>query len=142
MVVKDTEVNASVSASSPMRLVFDQRYVYPWTDGRLAQCWLRVYKAPGRAMVLASEVDSYPRPANNTRMGVMAQGVSHRFGLPLDDTRWVAHRPGRGPHIRPYPNVSEQFEEACFEWTPEGLGEPEWRQCKRSEVEDLIGQPL
>ena len=125
-----------------MRLVFDQRYVYPWANGHLAQCWLRVYKAPGRAIALASEVDAYLRPAESTRMAVMAQGVYHRFGLPLDDTVWMSHWPGRGPHLHPYPNVPEQFEEARFEWTPEGLGQPEWRQRQRSEVEDLIGQPL
>ena len=125
-----------------MRLVFDQRYVYPGPDGRFAQCWLRVYKAPGQAIVLASEVDAYPRPAESTRMVVMARDVYRRFGLPLDNTVWMAHCPGRGPHIRPYPNVPEHFEEADFAWTPEGLGQPKWRPRQRTEVEDLIGQPL
>ena len=135
-------MNASVMISSPMRLVFDQRYVYAGPDGRFAQCWLRIYKAPGRAIVLASEVDAYPRPAESARMVVMAQGVYRRFGLPLDNTVWIAHCPGRGPHMRPYPNTPEQFEEAHFAWTPEGLGQPEWRTLARAEVEDLIGQPL
>lgn len=131
-----------VTSASPMRLVFDQRYVYSWADGRLAQCWLRVYKAPGRAIVLATEVDTYPRPAESTRMVEMARCVYQRFGLPLEDTVWMAHRPGRGSYIRPYPNVPEQFEEARFSWTPSGLGQPEWRQCQRVEVEALLGQPL
>jgi len=127
---------------TPMCLVYHCRYVYPWTAGRLAQCWLRVYKAPGRAVVIASEVDAYPRQDETTRIVTMATYVYQQFGLPLDDTVWVAHTPGRGAHIHPYPNVPEAFEEVTFGWTLEGLGQPRWTQWQRAEVEGLIGQPL
>ena len=129
-------------ALTPMDLVYDHRYVYPWIEGRLAQCWLRVYKAPGRAVVLASEVDAYPRRDETTRIVAVATCVYRQFGLPLDDTVWVAHTPGRGAHIHPYPNVPEAFEEVTFGWTLEGLGHPQWTRRQRVEVEALIGQPL
>lgn len=127
---------------APMRLVYDQRYVYLCQDGRLAQCWLRVYKAPGRAVVIATEVDAYPRQASATRMAVVATQIYRQFGLPLDDTVWLAHTPARGACIRPYPNVPEQFEEVAFTWTLRGLQQPHWTPCRRTEVETLIGQRL
>jgi hypothetical protein len=128
--------------SPPMYLVYDRRYVYLWAEGRLAQCWLRVYKAPGRAVVITTEVDRYPRQAEGTRLMRVATYVSQQFGLPLDHTVWVAHTPGRGPYIRPCPNMPEIFREATFGWSREGKGEPQWEERQREEVEALIGQPL
>ena len=131
-----------VSTLTALSLVYNRCHVYPWVNGRLAHCGLRVYKTAGRAVVIASEVEVYPRSADTTRTVAMAMWVYRRFGLPLDDTVWIVHTPGRGSHIRPYPNVPEQFEEVAFAWTMDGLGSPQWTRRHREEVEELIGQPL
>ena len=139
---RDQAMTGSDSATMPMRLVYDRRYVYAWSESRLAQCWLRVYKAAGRAVVIATEVDTYPRPADSSRIAVVASHVYRRFGLPLDDTIWVAHVPARGACIHPHPNIPEQFEEVTFAWTVEGLGQPQWQPLQRAEIEAFIGQLL
>ena len=135
-------MNTPLPTLTAMSLVYDRRYVYPWAEGRLAQCWLRVYKAPGRAVVIATELDRYPRRAETTRMVRVATCVYQRFGLPLDNTVWGAHTPGRGAYLHPYPNMPETFEEVTFGWTTEGLVQPQWEERQREEVEALIGQPL
>jgi hypothetical protein len=139
---KDEPVSPLLPTLPVMKLVYDQRYVFPWAEGRLAQCWLRVYKTPGRAVVIATEVDRYPQRVEATRIMRVATCVYQRFGLHLDSTVWVAHTPGRGAYLRPYPNTPERFEEVTLEWATEGLVRPQREERQRGEVEALIGQPL
>src|SRR5712691_2646077 len=126
---------------SHMPLRYDRLYLYRGYHGCPSYCWLRIYTAPDRTVVIATEVDDNPGTSMTNMAAHLATEVTRTFGLPLDALVWIEHYPARRV-IGGHPRLPASFDLVTFTWTPLGLRAPQWRRVSKEQVEALMGQRL
>src|SRR5207244_3711118 len=104
-------------------------------------CWLRIYTAPDRTVVIATEVNENPGTSITNMAEHLATEVTRTFGLSHDALVWIEHYPARRV-LGGYPRLAESLDLGTFTWTPQGLRAPQWRRVSKEQVETLMGQPL
>ena len=124
-----------------MPLRYDRLYLYRGYHGCPSYCWLRIYTAPDRTVVIATEVDDNPGTSMTNMAAHLATEVTPTFGLPLDALVWIEHYPARRV-IGGHPRLPASFDLVTFTWTPLGLRAPQWRRVSKEQVEALMGQRL
>jgi len=125
-----------------MQLTYDGLYHYWGYHGCPSRCWLRIYKAPGQAVVVATELADNPGTSITNMAEVLATHVCQEFGLPLDDLMWIEHYPERC-FLGGRPRLPASFDHVTFAaLTAQGLQRPEWRRLSQAQVETLIEQAL
>ena len=124
-----------------MHLTSDRLYLSRGSRGCPSYCWLRIYQAPDRTVVIATEVDDNPGPSMTNMAEHLATEVTRTFGLSLDALVWIEHYHDRLV-IGGRPRLPASFDLVTFMWTPQGLRAPQWRRVSKEQVETLMGQPL
>ena len=124
-----------------MHLTSDRLYLSRGSRGCPSSCWLRLYQAPDRTVVIATEVDDNPGPSMTNMAEHLATEVTWTFGLSLDALVWIEHYPARRV-VGGRPRLAASFDLVTFTCTPQGLRAPQWQRISQAEVEALIGQPL
>src|SRR6266568_1692317 len=99
-----------------MELAYDN--IYPYTGSHDCRCHgrLRIFTAPGRAVVIATEMDDNPGTSVTSMAGPLATQVSQAFGLPLETLVWIEHYPDRGFYAGK-PQCPEVFAQVTFTLT-------------------------
>ena len=124
-----------------MHLTSDRLYLYRGYHGCPSYCWLRIYTAPDRTVVIATEVNENPGTSITNMAEHLATEVTRTFGLSLDALVWIEHSHDRLV-IGGRPRLPASFDLVTFTCTPQGLRAPQWQRISQAEVEALIGQPL
>jgi hypothetical protein len=119
-----------------MDLAYDRISQYTGSHACLSHCRLRIFTAPGQAVVIATEVADNPGTSLTNMAGPLATQVWQEFGLPLEALVWIAHYPSRGF------GLPEVFARVIFELTPQGLCHPQWQWRTITHVEAMIAQAL
>lgn len=124
-----------------MELVYDNIDPYTGYHACRCHCRLRIFTAPGRAVVIATEMDDNPGTSVTNMAGPLAAQVSQEFGLPLETLVWIEHSPDRGFYAGK-PTFPEVFAQVTFTLTPQGLRQPLWQRLPKGQVEALIERTL
>jgi hypothetical protein len=110
---------------------------------RPTMCRIRVYQLDsGMTVAIVTELPDNIVISISNYAAQLATEIRADFVQPGGALAWIEYYPARHSVSEHETSIPEMFARVFFRWDRAHYRDPEWKPFSRSQVEDLIGEPL